>query len=718
MLTKAPLPRWLDICRAILPIKSANKNLASHWHREGEVAGWLSRSTWSFALIALWRSLRYSTPVTVFLPDYFCNTALVALRSLGVKLVFYPLEENLAPDISACKALLESNSPDLFVLVHYFGKPIPVSQARDFCAHHGAWLIEDATHVLRPIEGVGKFGDFVLYSPYKHLAIPDGAVLVARPNGSAKLNSEILNFFGSPDSWYYQLRDLQIKMRVSRIYSLTHVPVWLIKRIIQKLGFIKKISNSKTSFLESITINNDIFKLTSPRMSVFSKRLLFRNIPSIFNEVRARQFNQLLWDSSILNNKDLTANIVKAAVRPNKREWTPYLAAYKVNLTQAEQIYDIWQSNNMPVTIWPDLPQEVIINKSKHSNAINLCRSRLYLPLHQSLNPRDIISRRLVLKPDQTNSSITLNWKIATEANWKQWMVLAGQSNLLQSWSYGEAKSRSSRWRVKHGVFFSNNKPIAIVQVLQKSFAGIFMVSRINRGPLFLMQPSLKELYSIWKKLAALGCICRGKILSVAPEMPLSGESFNVITNLGFKRLSIRTWESVMIDLNLKKDVLRNRLDGKWRNMLTFSEKTGLKIQISNSREFIDWIIDRYQELMANKDFSGTPVNLIRILHQRSCEKFGLVVLRAEYEGELVAGICLAQHGATATYLIGWNGQLGRKLKANQFLLWQAILLLKRSGFAWFDLGGISEEHTPGIAAFKLGLNGDQYELIGEYFKF
>jgi hypothetical protein len=32
-------------------------------------------------------------------------------------------------------------------------------------------------------------------------------------------------------------------------------------------------------------------------------------------------------------------------------------------------------------------------------------------------------------------------------------------------------------------------------------------------------------------------------------------------------------------------------------------------------------------------------------------------------------------------------------------------------------LGGIDEELTPGISAFKLGLGGEQYELVGEYWK-
>ena len=91
--------------------------------------------------------------------------------------------------------------------------------------------------------------------------------------------------------------------------------------------------------------------------------------------------------------------------------------------------------------------------------------------------------------------------------------------------------------------------------------------------------------------------------------------------------------------------------------------------------------------------------------------------MRAVVVGQPVAGICLIPHGAAATYLLGWSGSEGRDLKANHYLLWQAIEYLKQRDLRWFDLGGIDEDRTPGIAAFKLGINGERYESVGEFWK-
>ena len=719
MLTQAPLPSWSDLVLALVRRVPPGVDQTEMWHRKGESAGWLSRSAWSLALIALWRkNYSHGTATTVWVPDFFCNSSLLALRNTGAKLVFYPVTPELQPDMIKCRSLAIDSKPDLFLLVHYFGQPTVATPARDLCKLHGAWLIEDAAHVLRPVAGIGLCGDFVLYSPHKHLAVPDGAVLVVRPDGPAQFDPMVRSSFGAPADWSDQLHGLCADMGSLVSSSQSHAMVWLIKRVLQKLG-LRSLQSSNVPFAEP-SLNSSINPgvLIAPHRSFLGKRLLAYGGFKLGEIASLRQRRLLLWDELLLAGACRKTLTIAATSRPIGRTWTPYLGAYQLTANAAPATYESWCHQGLPATTWPDLPPEVVQNPNRHSNALHLRNTRLYLPVHQRLDALGMLKNVDALQPDALNEpNLRAVWGNISEDEWTRLSKQAMQSNLLQSWDYGEAKSSESGWRVARCVFYRFDEPIAFLQLLQKRVAGFILVSRLNRGPVFLRTSVYFDEFLIWKKLASLGNLWGCKLLSASPELRLSGQNLHYMARLGFKQFLPRAWESIWLDLTPDLKVLRQRLDAKWRNALTSSEKSGLTLQISDDDSSYEWMMTRYQELMKNKSFQGVPVSLLVALQKRLPQSSKPVVLRALHGGEVVAAVCLALHGSAATYLLGWNGSLGRNIKANQYLLWQAISHLKASGAIGFDLGGINAEDTFGITAFKLGLGGERYELVGEYWK-
>lgn len=717
VLTAAPLPTWRNLFGALLRRSPSDANLAAPWHGKDEVAGWLSRSAWSLALIALWRQRRApDAPLIVWVPDFFCNASLAALRQTGAKLIFYPVTDQLMPDLAACRRLADAARPDICLVVHYFGRPTPSAGMREFCAQHRAWLIEDATHVLRPVKGIADVGDCVLYSPHKCLSIPDGAVLVVRTNGPCQLRQEEIASFGAPNTWPDQLCSLHHAMPGLGDSGRTRTLTWLAKRVLQKCGVTGR--GSLMPFAEPLPASvTPSPTLGAPAMSSLARRLLAALIPTLDIAARRRQHHQQLWDAQLLGHVPAIESAVSAAERCAHREWTPYLASYCVAPDVAESVYEKWRQQGMLPTTWPDLAPEVTTNRERHAVAWKLRHDRIYLPVHQTLSTTGILARghgSAAIAPSA--SPIRLVWGDYSRSEWQQWMAQADRSNLLQSWSYGEAKADCSGWRVKRGVFYQGREPIAVVQALVKRLGFVSLV-RINRGPLFLGAISWDEQSAVWRELARFGCVWHGRILTVAPELNLSGSSLVMMHGLGFRQSTPRAWESVWVDLDLDLEVLRKRLDGKWRNMLSFSEKAQLTLEVGSDDSMFDWMMAQYEELMQEKDFRGPPVALLRSLRRHSKTDNPPLILRVLHQAVPVAGICIARHGAAATYLVGWNGAQGRGLKANQYLLWQAIMHLKQLGLWWFDLGGLDEARTPGISAFKLGLNGERYELVGEYWK-
>ncbi len=717
MLTHAPLPSWAAIGRALLSRSPPSTLPTAPWSREGDTGGWLARTAWSMALVALWRQHHSGKQtISVWIPAYFCNESLNALRRSGVRLVFYPVTDDLTPDLRACKELAISGSPDVFLCVHYFGRPIPASAVRDFCANHKAWFIEDAAHVLRPQSGIGTSGDFVLYSPHKHLPIPDGAVLVVRPNGPGKFGSDGIRRLGPPDGWPAQLDALRRDLKVGS--GTGGATIWLCKRVLQKMGFGRR-RTGQGSFAETTsTPPQPSSTLLAPEASWVTRAMLPSLVTELADVGQRRRCHMLLWDSLVGACPPGSIEGYEPSWRPSTLDWEPYMVAYGVASGTGEWLYNRWRGLGLPVSTWPDLAPEVTAEPGRYGNAWSLRHEHVHLATHQGLSAREMVARTRQERPEpRATQALELVWDRLTRLEWDRLLEKTGRSNALQSWGYGDAKHTTEGWQVRRGVFLEAGEPRAIVQVLQKRVAGILLVSRLNRGPLFLQVPTFQDQETVWRQLSLLGDWRRARALFVAPEMDLSGASLLLLAELGFRTRPGRSWSSARIDLSMDLTAIRKGLNGKWRNMLASSEKAGLALTVDPSPEAFEWIVREYEQLMRDREFVGPPPKLLREWRAGVTDDEPMVVLRAVEGGETVAGVCLALHGSSATYLLGWNGDRGRRSRASHYLLWHSIEYLKQAGLRWFDLGGIDEVANPGIAQFKLGMGGEFYDSVGEYWK-
>jgi dTDP-4-amino-4,6-dideoxygalactose transaminase len=371
-LTFAPLPSWGNAFKAVLGSDGPDQELATPWLKGNEEGYWLSRSAWSLYLIAKFRMrVIGKDSLTVWFPDYFCNASIAPLRSLNITLKFFPILKDGNPDLLACEELLNEGKPDLIVAVHYFGKPASVKELSDFSTKNEAWLIEDGAHVLQRVDGIGNYGDFVLYSPHKFLPIPDGGLLISRDSGPGKITKNRLEQFGfnSMHSTIISDGDPSKKMTLK----------WLAKRLLQRAGVRGK--HVQAEFQGDVAVM-DVGDSPHPRMSELSKSLLKLILPNLEKESSIRKANQEQWNVRLPNT-----DIDRAVFSPLTGSYTPYLAAFSCKNSQvAENTFVSLQSKGLPVSTWPDLPPEVLLDGKKHNVAIELRQTRFFLPVHSSLN--------------------------------------------------------------------------------------------------------------------------------------------------------------------------------------------------------------------------------------------------------------------------------------------------------------------------------------------
>lgn len=703
-LTLAPLPAWGDVIAALLKPPVPDGTLAAPWRRPGDESFWFSRSSWSLAAIAHWRQwLTGGESVTVWIPDYFCNAALVPLRDMGARLVFYPVTDRLAPDADAYERLADMCVPDIVVLVHYFGQPVPTESVSALCRKHGAWLVEDAAHVLRPVAGIGEAGDCVLYSPHKHLPIPDGAVLVVRQDGPARLAAQATAM------------DL-LRQAIATTLDLPNegnrwrAILWLTKRLLQLAGV--------RSRKKAVAYRSDPNPGAPgcPGMSVLGRRLLGRLLPAMETAARLREERMLDW-RHVLSWAGPAVSFLPATAA------TPYLAGFSCEWeADAAAAFEQLQCEGFPVVTWPDLAPEVTEHPERHGTAIALRRTRFYLPVHQSLKRHQVLAYGSKLL-----DSATRQWRtrLLTKEEWETHWRRCRQTNLLQSWQYGAAKENAGGWKAHHFLVSDGaNRPVALAQVLSRGVPALGGVARLNRGPVML---DASEGAGPSAVLAALRVLLREArrrrwwIWQIAPELPLTSEGEAGLRMLGFRKLPLAPWESALIPLDAEEHELLMRLTGKWRNCMRKGEKLGVIVTRSEvGCDETDLLLRGYRKLQGSRGFVGLSEGLIRALAAQCGAgwRFNLFIARerdATLDGEPLGMLVTIESGDTAIYLIGLTNDKGRRMQANSVLLWQAILYAKSGGCSWFDVGGLGEATPDGIAEFKRGLNAQPYRNAGEY---
>ena len=121
---------------------------------------------------------------SILLPAYICPAVLDPFEKLGIKILFYPIDESFEPDLKAIREQF-LQKPRAILIVHYFGFAPAVQTVIQECRENGLWIIEDCAHTLPSSDKSVDtfFGDLTIYSLPKLLPLPDGALAVINNGG-------------------------------------------------------------------------------------------------------------------------------------------------------------------------------------------------------------------------------------------------------------------------------------------------------------------------------------------------------------------------------------------------------------------------------------------------------------------------------------------------------------------------------------------------------
>lgn len=310
-------------------------------------------------------------------------------------------------------------------------------------------------------------------------------------------------------------------------------------------------------------------------------------------------------------------------------------------------------------------------------------------------------------------TEIFFDWSDKSQKHWNDLLARAQRAAFQQDWAYGAVLS-SARVRVSRLVVFDQERPIAMAQIIIRSFWGMFEVALLTRGPLWLedLSPEIKQ--DIFHEIGKHFPRRQRKFLFFTPE-EYEAEFF---VNDQHIRQVITGYSTIMLDLSQGEEALWAALYSKNRNMIRKARKNSVEIFMGDhTHPYTDWLLQKEKKQQKDKKYQGLPVNLVTAYGEKNCLKRAVLTVFAFVADETapVAGALFLLHGNNATYHIGWNGKEGRKVNALNLILWRGMCELKEQRVQKLDLGGLNTDVAPDIARFKLGFGGQVKPLIGTF---
>lgn len=678
------LPSWKQILTNKYSAKTAEN---AYW--KGENLIWTSRSGISIRLIAESCAAHIKKDmVRMWIPDLFCVETEELFVTKKVQLDYYPIHGNYEPDWDIIKEMTGNSIPDIFIFVHYFGVYHDVDRAKEFCKRYGTLLIEDCAHVLYPSGKFGLKGDFTVFSPHKILPVCDGGII--------KYNEK--------DDKAQAIADGLKKQLVGEKQSGNCIG-WRIKKAVQKI--------TKARRATKFTVGAHFAARKEESVSKFRLRISRWSYHAI-SGYRYEEFKKIAY---IRRMNLRTMNYIVSRLTPEavpivpEDTVCPYAAMYSVkNIKDKQEAVRKLERAGILVTYWPTL-SDAVKEMTYKSMAADLSGNLLVIPIHQGMTPQYLLKEYL---PDlkKTNRNYQFE-KINDGAEYGQ--VCRNEGNVLdnvpQDWIYGVVKSETAGDELnRYKICGSDGRFIGFMQALIKKKAGIKYAVRVNRGP--VMQKGYEGADVVFSIMERFRKMMRPLPVFYAPNLEFSPYNMHVATSYHWRCWNGFGYPSGIINLEESEEMLRKKLDSKWRNQLISAEKRGLAVLNDNARykEFLEI----YRKDQQDKNYKGISNDILLRLFTFKESPLETYYAADENGGVLAFDIVYLQR-ETAHYLVGWNSAEGRKLYLNNLLLFYALISLKQKGMKRFDLGGIEYIHTEDIAKFKDGMNPEKYHLMGEF---
>lgn len=322
-------------------------------------------------------------------------------------------------------------------------------------------------------------------------------------------------------------------------------------------------------------------------------------------------------------------------------------------------------------------------------------------------------------------------------ASWNALIASFPGAHVLQTWEWGQVKSRFG-WRPIPRVWRGEEgQPAAAALVLARSLSWGGLADRlcvlyVPKGPLLrdwgdpdLRRRVLEDLRALARQQGAIFVkidpdVCAGEGISGA-EDPLGRAVTADLLAAGwrFSDEQVQFRNTLLIDLQPSEQELLAAMKPKTRYNVRLAERKGVTIR-PGTEEDLGLLYRLYAETSVRDGFVVREEAYYRQVWQDFLRAGLAEPLVAEAQGEPVAAVVIFRFAGKAWYFYGMSRSAHREKMPNHLLQWEAMRRAKAAGCTLYDLWGAPDELAEddplwGVYRFKEGLGGRLVRRIGAW---
>ena len=294
---------------------------------------------------------------------------------------------------------------------------------------------------------------------------------------------------------------------------------------------------------------------------------------------------------------------------------------------------------------------------------------------------------------------------IDSKTKWDGFVMARREANFLQSWDFYEFHKARGKKVVRRAVMKGDKIIGVYAGVVETAKRGTYMA--IAGGPLMDWDDRavVKLMFSDIREQGQKNkCV----FVRVRPQLELSGESLELLENMGLKRapMYLSVEFAGVLDLSRTEEEILAGASQGFRRKLRKAEKNEIEITADTDDASIDEFC-RLEKLHAERQkYVAFSDAFLRKQFEAFRDGGEVLIYTARKDGEVLAQNFMIFYGPEASYHYGVSSVLGTKYSAAPLLHMEAMREARKRGCVRYNLWGIVEPDETshrfyGVSEFK-----------------